>query len=256
MLTQLSVNNFKSWKSIPEMRLAPIEGPVATLSLSEIMDQYKISVMGMVKTAREVAGDTVARVVLAAAKAKHYAQSLLSLVMPGRLAGTLSEGAAAEVRTKAQMLLGIRQETLTASDVFVLGNDLLLQDHRAAAGIRQAYSQTTITAIVRTPAERALLVKLNLLLAKEGLLPVIPVDAQNPAELQALLDRVHHEHGSVRPTALLYGSETIPELLRHQIPNQITVTQRMLAGFLSVMGSLMQKLESDLASVFATAKSA
>ena len=26
MLTQLSVNNFKSWKSIPEMRLAPITG--------------------------------------------------------------------------------------------------------------------------------------------------------------------------------------------------------------------------------------
>jgi NAD+ synthase (glutamine-hydrolysing) len=225
-------------------------------SISEIMEHYGISIPGIVKTAREVTDGIVAGVMMKAAAVKKYAQSLLALVMPGRSAGTLSETSAAETRKKAQMLLGIRQETLSTSDVFVLGSDLFLRDHRAAAGIRQAYPQTTITAIVRTPAERVLLENLNRLLAREGLLPVLPVDAQNPAELKAHLDSVRKARGSVRPMALLYGSETIPEALKQQIPNQTTITQKMLSGFMNAMGALMKKLESDLAATFATAKSA
>ena len=194
--------------------------------------------------------------VIAAAKLKGSVQSLLALVMPGRSAGTLSEKSIEEILKKAQEQLGIRQDALSASDVFVLGSNLFLNDHRAAAGIRQAYPQTTIVAIVRTPAQRALLEELNLRLAKEGFLPVLPVDANQPAELAVHLKKVRDLHSTVRPMALLYGAETIPELLKQQIPNQVTVTQRMLNGFLTAMDSMVAKLVGDLAARFATARSA
>ena len=223
------------------------------ISLADLIGRLGVSVRGMAKTAKAVTGGLYARVVVAATKAVN---ALLALVMPTRSAGTLSETLAAESIKKAQMLLGLRQETLTASDVFVLGRDLFLHDHRAAVGIRQAYSQTTITAIVRTPAERALLDELNLRLAKESLLPILPVGEDNPAELAAHLNQVRTAHGTVRPMALLYGAETIPVALKQQLPNQMTITQRMLKGFLAAMDALVAKLVNDLATRFATARSA
>jgi hypothetical protein len=145
---------------------------------------------------------------------------------------------------------------LTASDVLVLSSALVSQNLEVAAAMREAYSQATILASVRTPAERAFLEALNLRLVKAGLLPVLPVDEQDGAGFEEHLKAVSKAHGPVRVTAMFFGAELVPELLRQQAFIRVNVTPRMLKGFLNAMGSLVEKLVSDLAGAFATAHSA
>jgi phosphomannomutase len=163
-------------------------------------------------------------------------------------AGTLAE----DTRKTARTLLGIRTIP-AASDVFVLGHEFFSQDYRVAAGLREVYPATTIVAIVKTAGERAFLEKLNLRLAKEGLLPILATGSESSAELKAHLARVR---GTVRATALLYSAETIPLALKQQIPNTMVVTPRMLNGFLSSVDMLVSGLVKDLQAQFALAKSA
>jgi hypothetical protein len=209
---------------------------------------------GMIKTTKEIMRGIYAAGVIAAAKAQ---AQLLRLVMPSNRAGEFSEALTAKIRKTARMLLGVGQKTiLTASDVLVLSSALVSQNLEVAAAMREAYSQATILASVRTPAERAFLEALNLRLVKAGLLPVLPVDEQDGAGFEEHLKAVSKAHGPVRVTAMFFGAELVPELLRQQAFIRVNVTPRMLKGFLNAMGSLVEKLVSDLAGAFATAHSA
>jgi len=200
------------------------------------------------RVAREVTGNIVE---IGVTKLKSFASVIVRSLFPEHFSAVPAGALADKSRETAKMLLGIR--TVTASDVFVLGHGFFSQDYRVAAGVREIYSATTLVAIVNTAGERAFLKELNLRLAKEGLLPILAAGSETSEELRAHLATVR---GTVRATALLYGSETIPEMLKHHIPNTVVVTSRMLSGFLNAVDMLVSGIVSDLQARFAMARSA
>jgi len=202
----------------------------------------------LLRTAREVTGGILA---VAAARAQESWNRIASTLFPEHF-GAVPVGALADsAREKAKMLLGIR--SVTNSDVFVLGHGFFSQDYRVAAGVREVYPATTLVAIVKTAGERAFLKELNLRLAKEGLLPILAAGSESSEELRTHLATIR---GTVRATALLYGSEIVPAILKKQLPNTVVVTPRMLKGFLNAVDMLVNGIVSDLEAQFATARSA
>ncbi len=202
----------------------------------------------LLRTAREVTGGILA---VAAARVQESWNSIASTLFPEHFSVVPVGALADSAREKAKMLLGVR--SVTDSDVFVLGHGFFSQDYRVAAGVREVYPATTLVAIVKTAGERAFLKELNLRFAKEGLLPILAAGSKSSDELRAHLATMR---GTVRATALLYGSETIPEALKQQLPNTVVVTPRMLNGFLNAVDMLVSGLVSDLQAQFATARSA
>jgi hypothetical protein len=206
-----------------------------------------LSLEVLARTAREVTAGILA--IPAAAKA--FALGIAKQLFPEHFGAVPAGTLAVETRQNASALLGIR--TPTASDVFVLGHGFFSQDHRVAAGLREVYPATTLVAIVQTAGERAFLDELNLRRAKAGLLPVLATGPESSAELKAHLAKVR---GTVRATALLYSAESVPSALKHQLPNTVVVTPRMLKGFLNAVDMLVSDLVRDLKAQFAMAQSA
>jgi acetate kinase len=252
-----STEKTKSRSEVRALAVASILRPQfvepETRSLSRILEDDETNIIGIVNSAKMAVGEVFKISVMKAAAAKKYAEKLIALVT-GRSEGQLSEKAVAEAIKKAQGALGVGQKTtLTASDVLALSSVLVSQDLEVAAAMRKAYSQATILAVVRNSAQRTFINGLNLRLKAAGLGEVIPVDEQDQAGFKAQVEKVRKAHGAVQVTAMLYG-ELVPELLKEY--NLVNVTPRMLKGFLNAMGSLVEKLVSDLAAAFATAKSA
>ncbi|GEM_PF-15787 len=169
----------------------------------------------------------------------------------------LSEAQVEEHKKAAMGALGIRDVAdKSVSEVLVLMHGIFSQDPlRVAAGMRATYPGAVIVAIVNTPEERAFLKELNLHLAREDQQPVLAAGSESPDQLKKHIGAVH---GSIRVTPLLYGSETIPEALKEQLPdeNKVVVTKTMLGGFLNAVDALVSDLVTDLQTQYVTGKSA
>ena len=164
---------------------------------------------------------------------------------------TMSAASAEQSRRAARMALAISPSTMDkVLDVFILGK--IAEDPVVLVGICQAYPNVTVVKIVKTQEQRSELRKLNLLLAANGLAPVLAADPENPGELRALL-RTLRSRGSPQVTGLFKGSEIVPEKLKNLIPYIKVVTQRMIDNFRNAVASLVSSL---LQTLRATAKSA
>ena len=164
---------------------------------------------------------------------------------------TMSAASAEQSRRAARMALAISPSTMDkVLDVFILGK--IAEDPVVLVGICQAYPNVTVVKIVKTQEQRSELRKLNLLLAANGLAPVLAADPENPGELRALL-RTLRSRGSPQVTGLFKGSEIVPEKLKNLIPFIKVVTQRMIDNFRNAVASLVSSL---LQTLRATAKSA
>lgn len=207
------------------------------------------SVRSMLRTASDVSGNILPLVAVAWNSVTEIAQALFPAhPTDSALSGDLAE----QRRVTARMTLGYR--TVSSSDVHILGPGFFTQDIRVAPGMREDYPKATIVAIVETQAQRDFLMELNTRLGEEH--AILMASATNPKELRSHLAKVRQTHGSVRPIAWLYGSETLPDALRDQIPNVEIVTPRMLRGFLNAMDMLVSSLVQGLQARFAMARSA
>ena len=135
----------------------------------------------------------------------------------------------------------------------MLSPEFVKKDLRAAAGMRKLYGQATLMAIVTTQAEQDVLGKLNQHFAKEGLQPIVAVDAKDVASFKARLSRI--QNAVVRP--VLLGGEVLPAaLLKLLDKNQIVVTEGMYNRFVNAVDMLVADLVSGLQAKAAMGRSA